>query len=166
MVFFLFLYDGHTIVLYLNQTPGQPVKRDYAFAGSFYAFAIWIGMGVPAIGVLLRSLLSPKAKDGGEVADNKTGELHLPPWHVPIGLAVPLQMVSQTWDGPRPLGCYTTRDFGFNYLSSLKPKRHYPELFTNGDNDYVLCGIFARIEGLSAPICRSVNLSAISSTDW
>ncbi len=161
VVFFLFFMTGIAIVLYLNQTPGQPRERDYAFAGSFYAFAIWIGMGIPAIGVLLRSLLSPKNRDGGEAADSKTARVASAAVACAIGLAVPLQMVSQTWDDHDRSGRYTTRDFGFNYLSSLEPNAI---LFTNGDNDTFPLWYSQEVEGFRTDV-RVVNLSYLT-TDW
>jgi len=161
VVFFLFFMTGIAIVLYLNQTPGQPRERDYAFAGSFYAFAIWIGMGVPAIGVLLRSLLSPKAKDGGEAADSKTARVASAAVACAIGLAVPLQMVSQTWDDHDRSGRYTTRDFGMNYLSSVDPNGI---IFTNGDNDTFPLWYAQEVEGFRTDV-RVVNLSYLT-TDW
>ena len=84
VVFFLFFMTGLAIVLYLNQTPQQPRERDYAYAGSFYAFAIWIGLGVAAIADWLGRLLK---KQPVAVAVASV-----------IGILVPLQMVSQTWD--------------------------------------------------------------------
>ena len=107
VVFFLFFMTGIAIVLYLNQTPGQPRERDYAFAGSFYAFAIWIGMGVPAIGVMLRNLFTPKPRHDAQAAENEASEEPQSSKGVlvasaaiacVIGLIVPLQIVSQTWD--------------------------------------------------------------------
>ena len=160
IVFFLFFMTGIAIVLYLNQTPGQPRERDYAFAGSFYAFAIWIGMGVPAIGIMLRNLLAKKEADGTRVASKgvTTGTTALA---CIIGLAVPLQMVSQTWDDHDRSGRYTTRDFGFNYLSSLDPGAI---IFTNGDNDTFPLWYAQEVEGFRTDV-RVVNLSYLT-TDW
>ncbi|MCF0236052.1 MAG: hypothetical protein HUK09_04975, partial [Bacteroidaceae bacterium] len=106
VVFFLFFMTGLAIVLYLNQTPGQPRERDYAYAGSFYAFTIWVGLGVAA----LADLLQRRARLSGNVA---TGIASV------VALAVPLQMVSQTWDDHDRSGRFAARDFGLNYLYSL-----------------------------------------------
>lgn len=158
VVFFLFFMTGIAIVLYLNQTPGQPRERDYAFAGSFYAFAIWIGMGVPAIAVFLRNLLQ------GKKTEEKAGRM---PAVVSaavacaVGLAVPVQMVSQTWDDHDRSGRYTTRDFGFNYLSSLAPDA---VIFTNGDNDTFPLWYAQEVENYRTDV-RVVNLSYLT-TDW
>ena len=150
VVFFLFFMTGVAIVLYLNQTPGQPRERDYAFAGSFYAFAIWIGLGVPAIGCLLRSLFKGKS---GQTVSAAIASI--------VALAIPLQMVSQTWDDHDRSGRYTTRDFGFNYLSSVDENGI---IFTNGDNDTFPLWYAQEVEGFRTDV-RVVNLSYLS-TDW
>ena len=121
VVFFLFFMTGLAIVLYLNQTPMQPRERDYAYAGSFYAFAIWCGIGVAAI----IDLLKKYAKVSGTVATAVVSVLCL---------LVPVQMASQTWDDHDRSGRYVCRDFGRNYLMSLQDKGN-PVIFTNGDND-------------------------------
>ena len=159
VVFFLFFMTGIAIVLYLNQTPGQPRERDYAFAGSFYAFAIWIGMGVPAIAVFLRNLIV--GKKAGDEAKEKTAKVASAAVACAVALAVPLQMVSQTWDDHDRSGRYTTRDFGFNYLSSLAPDAI---IFTNGDNDTFPLWYAQEVEGYRTDV-RVVNLSYLT-TDW
>ena len=149
VVFFLFFMTGIAIVLYLNQTPGQPRERDYAFAGSFYAFAIWIGLGVPAIGMMLERALKGR---GRMIATGIAAA---------VGIAVPLQMVSQTWDDHDRSGRYTARDFGFNYLSSVDPNGI---IFTNGDNDTFPLWYAQEVEGYRTDV-RVVNLSYLT-TDW
>lgn len=156
VVFFLFFMTGIAIVLYLNQTPGQPRERDYAFAGSFYAFAIWIGLGIPAIAMVLRNLIDGKKKAAGRGAAVASASVA-----VVVALAVPLQMVSQTWDDHDRSGRYTTRDFGFNYLSSLDPDAI---IFTNGDNDTFPLWYAQEVEGFRTDV-RVVNLSYLT-TDW
>ncbi len=153
VVFFLFFMTGVAIVLYLNQTPGQPRERDYAFAGSFYAFAIWIGLAIPALAVLLKSLFD--RKDSGRGATAVAAVCWI------VALAVPLQMVSQTWDDHDRSGRYTTRDFGFNYLSSVDPNGI---IFTNGDNDTFPLWYAQEVEGYRTDV-RVVNLSYLT-TDW
>ncbi|MCD8387488.1 MAG: DUF2723 domain-containing protein [Bacteroidales bacterium] len=164
VVFFLFFMTGIAIVLYLNQTPGQPRERDYAFAGSFYAFAIWVGMGVPCIARFLMDLFkgvkSKKDKAEGEKVDpvvrySAVGVA------CAIGLFVPIQMVSQTWDDHDRSHRYTTRDFGANYLNSLGPNAI---IFTNGDNDTFPLWYSQEVEGLRTDV-RVVNLSYLA-TDW
>ena len=149
VVFFLFFMTGIAIVLYLNQTPSQPRERDYAYAGSFYAFAIWIGLGVGAIAEGLESLLKKKdSTAAGAIASV-------------IGLIVPLQMVSQTWDDHDRSGRYTARDFGMNYLSSLDENAI---IFTNGDNDTFPLWYAQEVEGYRTDV-RVINLSYLT-TDW
>ena len=106
VVFFLFFMTGIAIVLYLNQTPVQPRERDYAYAGSFYAFSIWCGLGIAAIYEWLNKVFGEKMSKGALVA----AVLSLIP-----AVAVPLQMVSQTWDDHDRSGRYVCRDFGLNY---------------------------------------------------
>ena len=164
VVFFLFFMTGIAIVLYLNQTPGQPRERDYAFAGSFYAFAIWIGIGVPAIGYLLRDLLQRfvKPRDGkGEGVLPQGAKWATVAVACAIGIAVPLQMVSQTWDDHDRSGRYTTRDFGMNYLSSVGKDG---VIFCNGDNDTFPLWYAQEVEGYRTDV-RVVNLSYLT-TDW
>lgn len=150
VVFFLFFMTGIAIVLYLNQTPVQPRERDYAFAGSFYAFAIWCGMGVAAIIDLLKKRLKVNS-----VAVTAIVSL--------LCLLVPIQMVSQTWDDHDRSGRYTCRDFGQNYLMTLQDKGA-PIIFTNGDNDTFPLWYNQDTEGVRTD-ARVCNLSYLQ-TDW
>ena len=169
VIFFFFFMTGIAIVLYLNQPPLQPRERDYAFAGSFYAFAIWVGMGVAGLWALLDMLLKPKAKEGkaaAESTENGEGKKATPALATAIvalavGLFVPLQVVSQTWDDHDRSGRYTTRDFGMNYLSSLDENAI---IFTNGDNDTFPLWYAQEVEGYRTDV-RVVNLSYLT-TDW
>ena len=146
VVFFLFFMTGIAIVLYLNQPPSQPRERDYAFAGSFYAFAIWIGMGVAGLANILRKPLKEKWAAVAAAA---------------VGLAVPLQMVSQTWDDHDRSGRYAARDFAVNYLESLEPNAI---VFCNGDNDTFPLWYAQEVEGIR-PDVKIINLSYLAS-DW
>ncbi len=140
---------GLAIVIYLNQTPGQPRERDYAYAGSFYAYAIWCGMGVAAMYEWLKKLrLSPVGAAALVSA---------------VGLVVPIQMASQTWDDHDRSGRYTCRDFGQNYLMTLQDKGN-PVIFTNGDNDTFPLWYNQEVEGIRTD-ARVCNLSYLS-TDW
>ena len=142
---FLFFMTGLAIVLYLNQTPGQPRERDYAYAGSFYAFAIWIGMGVAGCCDMLR---------------RKQAKI------LPVGLLmllclfVPIQMASQTWDDHDRSNRYTCRDFGANYLMTL-PDKGNPIIFCNGDMIRSLYGTHRKWK-VSAEMLRIVNLSLLA----
>ena len=150
VVFFLFFMTGLAIVIYLNQTPGQPRERDYAYAGSFYAFAIWCGMGVAAI----IEEITRRLKGHETVVASIIGV---------ACLLVPIQMASQTWDDHDRSGRYTCRDFGRNYLMSLEEKGN-PIIFTNGDNDTFPLWYNQDVEGerTDARVC---NLSYLQ-TDW
>ena len=150
VVFFLFFMTGLAIVFYLNQTPMQPRERDYAYAGSFYAFAIWCGMGVAAI---IDELLK-------KIKGHETTVAAI------VGVAclfVPLQMASQTWDDHDRSGRYTCRDFGQNYLMSLQQEGN-PIIYTNGDNDTFPLWYNQDVEGVRTD-ARVCNLSYLQ-TDW
>ena len=148
VVFFLFFMTGLAIVLYLNQTPMQPRERDYAYAGSFYAFAIWIGMGVAGIAGWL---------------EKKIGEKPAAILATVLGLFVPVQMVSQTWDDHDRSGRYTTSDFGLNYLNTVQEEGN-PIIFTNGDNDTFPLWYNQEVEENRTDV-RVCNLSYLQ-TDW
>ena len=148
VVFFLFFMTGLAIVLYLNQTPLQPRERDYAYAGSFYAFAIWIGMGVAGLTQWLQGKLGEKPAA----------------WIAAVAcLFVPLQMVSQTWDDHDRSHRYVARDFGQNYLSTVQEEGN-PIIFTNGDNDTFPLWYNQETEGFRTDV-RVCNLSYLQ-TDW
>ena len=157
VVTFLFLMTGVAIVVYLNQTPAQPRERDYAFAGSFYAFAIWIGMGVAGLWQIILHFL--KKKNTKEIAP-KTARVASIIAAV-VGLLVPVQMVSQTWDDHDRSGRYCARDFGKNYLASVDENGI---IFSNGDNDTFPLWYVQEVEGYRTDV-RVVNLSYLA-TDW
>ena len=153
VVFFLFFMTGLAIVVYLNQTPLQPRERDYAYAASFYAFAIWCGMGVAAIVDLIGRKMANRPKLMTAVAA-VVGVLCL---------LVPVQMASQTWDDHDRSGRYTCRDFGQNYLMTL-PDEGCPIIYTNGDNDTFPLWYNQDVEGVRTD-ARVCNLSYLQ-TDW
>ena len=150
VVFFLFFMTGLAIVVYLNQPPMQPRERDYAYAGSFYAFAIWCGMGVAAI----IDWLNRKMKKENLVMVSLVSL---------VCLLVPVQMASQTWDDHDRSGRYTCRDFGQNYLMTLQEKGN-PIIFTNGDNDTFPLWYNQDTESVRTD-ARVCNLSYLQ-TDW
>nr|WP_320057065.1 DUF2723 domain-containing protein [uncultured Bacteroides sp.] len=150
VVFFLFFMTGIAIVLYLNQTPSQPRERDYAYAGSFYAFAIWIGMGVAGIAKLLQDYAKMKELPAAAITAG-------------VCLLIPIQMVGQTWDDHDRSDRYVCRDFGQNYLMSLQEKGN-PIIFTNGDNDTFPLWYNQETEGFRTD-ARTCNLSYLQ-TDW
>ncbi|MBR5684998.1 MAG: DUF2723 domain-containing protein [Muribaculaceae bacterium] len=172
VIFFLFFMTGIAIVLYLNQTPSQPRERDYAYAGSFYAFSIWVGMGVAGLWSLVMWFLKKKdkksAKDdentalaGAETVNHNGVATAVATVAALIGILVPLQMVSQTWDDHDRSGRYAARDFGRNYLSSVAPNGI---IFCNGDNDTFPLWYLQEVEGYRTDV-RAVNLSYLA-TDW
>ena len=146
VTFFLFFMTGIAIVLYLNQYPYQPRERDYAYAGSFYAYCIWIGLGVAAIAKGLSKYTNETV--GGAIA-------------ALVCLLIPIQMASQTWDDHDRSNRYTCRDFGYNYLVSCPPNA---VLFTNGDNDTFPLWYNQEVEGVRTDV-RVCNLSYLQ-TDW
>ena len=150
VVMLLFFMTGLAIVFYLNQTPLQPRERDYAYAGSFYAFAVWIGLGTGAIAALMQRFLENR-KLLTAVAGAVTG------------LLVPAQMASQTWDDHDRSNRYTCRDFGANYLESMQREGH-PIILTNGDNDTFPLWYNHEVEGVRTDT-RDCNLEYLQ-TDW
>ncbi len=148
ITFFLFFMTGIAIVLYLNQTPYQPRERDYAYAGSFYAFCIWIGFGVAAIAKGLEKYAKLNTLAAGTIATVAC-------------LFVPLQMAAQNWDDHDRSGRYMARDFGANYLESCEPNAI---IFTNGDNDTFPLWYAQEVEGIRTDV-RVCNTSYLQ-TDW
>lgn len=147
IVFLLFVLTGVAIIVYLNNTPYQPRERDYGYVGSFYAFAIWIGLGVFAIADVLSKKVS--ANIATIVA-------------IIIGLfSAPVLMAKEGWDDHDRSDRYTARDFAANYLNSCAPNAI---LFTNGDNDTFPLWYAQEVEGIRTDV-RVVNLS-LSNTDW
>ena len=147
VIFSLFIMTGMAIIIYLNQEPFQPRERDYAYVGSFYAFAIWIGLGVLAIYEMLIKF-SP-AKTSAIVAT------------IVSLIAVPCLMVNQNWGDHDRSNRYTCRDFGADYLESCAPNAI---LFTNGDNDTFPLWYAQSVEGIRTDV-RVCNLSYFQ-TDW
>ena len=146
ITFLLFFLTGIAIVIYLNQPPYQPRERDYAYAGSFYAFAIWIGLSVLAIHEALSKKVSPKIS--GAVVSI-------------VCLIVPIQMGSQNWDDHDRSGRYTARDIAYNYLNSCGKDAI---LVTHGDNDTFPLWYIQEVEGVRTDV-RIVNTSLLG-TDW
>lgn len=169
VVFFLFFMTGIAIVLYLNQPPMQPRERDYAFAGSFYAFAIWIGMGVAGIYYIIRHFLNSRTPGSSEVKPDEIPTTTAIEKHkklaaviaCAVGLLIPLQMVSQTWDDHDRSNRYAARDYAINYLNSLEPNAI---IFCNGDNDTFPLWYAQEVEGVR-PDVKIINLSYLNS-EW
>ena len=147
VVMLLFIFTGVAIVVYLNQYPHQPRERDYAYAGSFYAFAIWIGIGVAG----LVEALPKKIPHAGKALFITLLTL----------LFIPGLMAKENWDDHDRSGRYTARDFAKNYLSSCAKDAI---LFTNGDNDTFPLWYVQEVEGFRTDV-RVTNLSYLGA-DW
>ncbi|RZK82274.1 MAG: DUF2723 domain-containing protein [Pedobacter sp.] len=147
IVALLFFFTGMAIVLYLNQKPMEPRERDYAYVGSFYAFAIWIGLGILAIKEWLSKKITPM---NGAIAA------------IVIGLfAAPVIMAAQGWDDHDRSEKWVARDIATDYLQSCAPNAI---LFTYGDNDTYPLWYAQEVENIR-PDIRLVNLSLFD-TDW
>jgi hypothetical protein len=143
----LFFMTGLAIVVYLNQYPFQPRERDYAYAASFYAFSIWIGLGFTALASLIRKKIP--------------GPVPVLLLAIPVLLFVPGLMARENWDDHDRSDRYTARDFAINYLNSCAPDAI---LFTNGDNDTFPLWYAQEVEGVRTDI-RVINLSYLGA-DW
>ncbi|MEO6883083.1 MAG: DUF2723 domain-containing protein [Bacteroidia bacterium] len=148
VVLLFWFFTGIAIVVYLNQYPLQPRERDYAFVGSFYAFAIWIGLGALAIFEWVSKKMSSE----------KTAAIAVTAICL---LAVPAVMAHENWDDHDRSGRYTCRDLAIDYLQSCAPNAI---LFTNGDNDTFPLWYVQEVEGIRTDV-RVCNLSLLN-TDW
>jgi len=148
VIFVLFFMTGLAIVLYLNQKPFEPRERDYAYAGSFYAFAVWIGLGVAGIIQALTKYAKMNPLLASVVASL-------------LCVLIPIQMASQTWDDHDRSKRYVCKDFGYNYLITCEPNA---VIFTMGDNDTFPLWYNQEVEGVRTDV-RVCNLSYLQ-TDW
>jgi len=148
VVMWLFLMMGIALVIYFNTTPGEPRERDYVFAGSFYAFAIWIGFGVMWLNEKLSKLL-------------KKENIAIAATAIIICSSVPILMGSQNWDDHDRSHRYTTRDLGWNYLQSTIPNSI---IMNFGDNDTFPLWYNQEVEGVR-PDVRVMNMSYLGA-DW
>lgn len=146
VVMALFILTGIAIVVYLNQYPRQPRERDYAYAGSFYAFAIWIGLGVLGIYETIKKYLS-------EVPSAAIATV--------ISLFIPGIMCAENWDDHDRSNRYICRDIAYNYLNSCQPNA---VIFTNGDNDTFPLWYIQEVEGVRTDV-RVICLPYLI-TDW
>lgn len=147
VVMLLFFFTGIAIVIYLNQTPLQPRERDYSYAGSFFAFSIWVGLGIMA---LVKGLERVTSKPVSAVLATLAGLM-----------LVPFIMAKENWDDHDRSGRYTVRDFAANYLESCEPNAI---IFTYGDNDTFPLWYAQEVEGIRKDV-RVVNTMLLN-TDW
>lgn len=145
IVTLLFFFTGIAIVLYLNQPPNEPRERDYSYVGSFYAFAVWIGLGVMALFEYLKKA-GPKVAAIGAVL---------------LGIPIPALMAHQNWDDHDRSGSYVATDFGYNYLNSCEPNAL---VYTYGDNDTFPLWYNQEVEGVRTDV-RVANTMYLSA-DW
>lgn len=143
----LFFLTGLAIIFYLNQTPAEPRERDYAYVGSFFAYAIWVGLGVTGILELIKEFTRSKA-----VTYSSVGLLFL---------AVPGLMAVENWPSHDRSENYVPRDYAYNLLMSVEQNAI---LFTNGDNDTFPLWYLQEVEGIRTDV-RVVNLSLLN-TEW
>ncbi|WP_246850341.1 DUF3098 domain-containing protein [Rufibacter roseolus] len=146
-VLLLFLFTGVAIVVYLNQPPVEPRERDYTFAGSYYAFSIWLGLGVLALGDFLRRLVK--------------AELPVAIMATVLALSAPLVLLAQGWDDHDRSDRYHALDSAKNLLSSVAPNAI---LFTNGDNDTFPLWYAQEVEGYRTDV--RVLVMTYLNTDW
>ena len=147
LVTLLFVMTGLAIVVYLNQSPLQPRERDYAYAGSFYAFAIWIGLGIPALYEAFKKLL-PDTVNASIIT-------------LAGVILVPCILLAENYDDHDRSNRYTARDLGANYLKTVAEQGI---VFTNGDNDTFPLWYNQDVEGVRRDV-RVCNLSYLQ-TDW
>ena len=143
----LFLFTGLVLKIYLNERPFEPRERDYALVGSFYIFAMWIGVGIYAIYQYILKYISPK--------------IALPAVLATTLLASPVLLATENWDDHDRSGKYTAVAMAKAYLDSCEPNAI---LFTIGDNDTFPMWYLQEIEGYRTDV-RIVNTSLLA-TDW
>ncbi len=147
VVLLLFILTGIAIVVYLNQTPYQPRERDYAYAGSFYAFSIWIGMGVAGLAEIISRWMKLKTAAVFSLIISLMG--------------VPVLMAAQNWKDHDRSGRFLARDIAKNYLKSCDENAI---LYTVGDNDTFPLWYMQEVEGFRTDV-RVVNMMLFN-TDW
>ncbi|MGP8213950.1 MAG: DUF2723 domain-containing protein [Bacteroidia bacterium] len=140
-----FFFTGLAIILYLNQAPYQPRERDYSYVGSFYAFSMWIGLGVMA----LYDFATKRMKQGSEKPALALSFIAC--------LLVPAVMAHAEWDDHDRSTRTTTRDLAIDYLESCPPNAI---LFTNGDNDTFPLWYAQEVEGIRTDV-RVCNLELL-----
>ncbi|QHL89354.1 DUF2723 domain-containing protein [Nibribacter ruber] len=147
VVLLLFFFTGVAIVLYLNQPPVEPRERDYTFAGSYYAFSIWMGLGVLALADIVKRFIKSETATAGLATL--------------VALSVPGILLAQGWNDHDRSGRSHALDSAKNLLSSVAPNAI---LFTNGDNDTFPLWYAQEVEGFRTDV-RVLVLPYLN-TDW
>lgn len=148
VVMWLFVMMGIALVVYFNTTPGEPRERDYVYAGSFYAFCMWIGLGVMAVADLIAKVQKKYNKTTAVAA-------------TAICAVVPVILIAQNWDDHDRSHRYVTRDVGYDYLQSTLPNSI---ILNYGDNDTFPLWYNQEVEGVR-PDVRIMNMSYLGG-DW
>ena len=159
----LFLSTGLAIVFYLNQAGMQPRERDYAFAGSFYVFALWIGLGVIGVQTLIERLLTRLAPPSDRWRPSDLGARPISAWSAAglCLLAVPVLMASQEWNDHDRSKKTLARDLAINYLESCPPNAI---LFSFEDNDTYPLWYAQEVEGVRPDV--RIMITTLLASDW
>ena len=155
LTFLMFFMTGIAIVIYLNQPPFQVRERDYAYAGSFYSFSIWVGLAVAAVYTWIKDALAGSSKD------KPASDVAVASVITVIMLGVPALMAAQNWDDHDRSNRYTAVEIAENYLNSVGPNGI---LITHGDNDTFPLWYAQEVEGIRNDV-RICNTSLLG-TDW
>ena len=158
LTFLMFFMTGIAIVIYLNQPPYQVRERDYAYAGSFYFFSMWIGMAVAAIYTWITDAMKGSSEDAGR---HETGRIAVASATTILCLGVPALMAAENWDDHDRSNRYTAVEMAKNYLNSVGKNGI---LITHGDNDTFPLWYAQEVEGIRTDV-RICNTSLLG-TDW
>ncbi|MGH7595523.1 MAG: protein O-mannosyl-transferase family [bacterium] len=169
-ILMLFIMTGFAIIVYLNQEDPQPRERDYAYTGSFFAFALWIGIGVTALVDMTKELLTGRSakaaaenRDGARSNREETGAPAGLAWALSalVFVAVPVNMFKFNYHEHNRQGNFVAYDYSYNILQSCEPNAI---IFTNGDNDTFPLWFLQYVYNIRRDV-RVVNLSLLN-TNW
>jgi len=159
-VFVLFIVTGLAVIVYLNQEDPQPRERDYAYTGSFFAFALWIGIGVTALVDMIKEMTAAKTAKNGRADGGASAGIG---WALSalVFIAIPANMFRVNYHEHNRQGNYVAYDYSYNILQSCEPNAI---IFTNGDNDTFPLWFLQYVKNVRRDV-RVVNLSLLN-TDW